>query len=187
MKRLLPFILVLLMAVPAWADNETIRPTGAYQTTVNWANLANAYDDSLTTAASITPGNDDILYVGATVDIATDAWDAPSQSWDSGTLYCTYGSTGFSNNDTIHYAVVNGAGTSLVSLQDATGAAIATTTKSYVLTGGYLSDQTDLRCVGAFERTAGADSGTAYIYEVWIEGTYTAAAGASRRRMVIMQ
>lgn len=182
----LAVVFYLAMSV-AYADSETIRPTGYYTSAANfWTNQSNAWDDSLTTASSGTPGNDDITYWGATTDIATDAWDAPSQSWDSGTLYCTYESTGFSDNDTVAFEVRNGADTLVATLQSATNGAVSKTTGTYALAAGYLSDQTDLRCVGNFDRTAGGDTGTAYVYEVWMVGTYTTV-GAARRRMIMMQ
>jgi len=164
---------------------ETIRPSGTYDTNAKWANNSNAWDNSLTTAADLTGGppnqSDSWLYVGAVTSVATDAWDAPSQSWDSGTLYCTYSSDGWDGNDLFSVEIRNGADSILATLESPTASAVTKTTKNYVLSGGELSNQTDLRCVGIYNRAGGQDTGASYIYEVWQDGTFTIVDGVRRR------
>jgi hypothetical protein len=175
--------LLVVFLLDAYADSETIRPTGAFDASSRWQNEANTYDNDAGTYSDINSVQDGLLYVGASGAVGTDAWNAPSASYTAATLYCTYSSDGWSGNDTFAVEVRNGADTVVTTLEAATGNSIAKTTKTYTLTGGYLSDPTDLRCVGNFNRTGGADSGNSYVYEVWIVGNYTA---STRTRMLMM-
>ncbi len=172
------FIIAIIIAVSssgiALADSETIRPTGAFDTNSIWQNEPNTYDNNSTSFADITTVRDGRLYVGATGDVATDAWDAPSAPYTAGTLYCTYSSDGWSGNDVFSVEIRNGAANILAILESATSSAVAKTTKMYTLAGGYLSDQTDLRCVGRLNRSGSPDTGNSYIYEAWIVGNFDA-------------
>ena len=184
MRKLLITLLLILLASTVWGADETIRPTGAYTTTGSiWANPANSYDNSLTTYSGGAPGNDDVLYVGATTTIATDAWETPSATYTSATLSCVAEYVrNAAGNDTLAVEVRNGADTIVATLHAASTVAFTKTTYTWDLTSGYLSDPTDLRCVYSFERVGGGDDVVVYAYEVWIDGTYA----GGRQRMINM-
>lgn len=168
------FLLIVGVQV-TFADSETIRPTGAFDAASRWVGEANTYDNDLATYADVNSVNDGLLYVGAVNTIATDTWDAPSASYTAGTFYCTYSSDGWGKGETFAVEIRNGADSVVATLLSATESSVAKTTGVWTISGGYLSDPTDLRCVGNFQRSGGASAGNSYVYETWIVGNFDAA------------
>ncbi|MFH1827007.1 MAG: hypothetical protein ABH812_01065 [bacterium] len=163
----------------AYADTETIRPTGSYSQEA-WTTPENGYDGNTSTSGSLTNINKapSISFGGATAGEATNAWGTKSQTWTSATLYLTFSKTA-GTNDTVEVLITDQNGTLKHTIVSSTSSVVTKQEFSQALSsadwgGSGFPNIANLRVRVNGVKSGGPDGVTSYMYDIRIDGQYTA-------------
>ena len=162
-------------------EEEIIQPTDAYQTEA-WTSASNAWDGVSTTAASKLNGNSDpsISFGGATAGESTDSWDTKAETWSAAKLKVKARWAGGGDDSVgIEYGKYDGSYSTVGTLKtlNTTGFdTLYSATLSESDFGTAFANIADLRVRVRTSKAATPDGLTAYVSEVWVEGTISASA-----------
>jgi len=166
----------------AHASTETIRPADAYNPE-NWGTPSQGYDGNTSTSASSSNSNatPSISFGGDIAAEGTNDWQAKGQSWDSATFYFSF-SKAAATDDTVEVIICEYSGgtcTTKHTLITSTSSAVAKIERSQVLTaadwgGAGFPNMANLRVRVNGTKAAKPDNATAYMYDIRIDGEYTA-------------
>jgi hypothetical protein len=164
----------------AQAATETIRPTDAY-VFEGWTTPSYGYDGNTSTSASFDTLNKQpsISFGGNNATEATNSWQSKTNTWSAATVYFTFSKTAGSN-DTVWVTIYDGPSdtTKHTVIASTTGAVtkqeFSQTLNSSDWGGAGFPNIANLRVRVNGSKSGGPDGAVSYMYDVRIDGTYTA-------------